>query len=220
MRNGVSSRWVAALAVVTSSCGLSALRLERVQRRQPLGRHAQRRRGAVVGQAVPAGKGQHLELGREQRPASASARIAASSATIATARPPLPDPCAARARSAASHGQEARRDAGQGQRLSARRTRCSGSLIARSGCNRASAAPPSSVPRSAPATARFRRPGHDVDVLLLEHRLEQRALVLDPSRVVRIEEPADQQIGFLGAAMMRAPGEALQLRCRKACARM
>jgi hypothetical protein len=30
--------------------------------------------------------------------------------------------------------------------------------------------------------------------------------------VVRIEEAADQQIGFLGAAMVRAPVQALQVR--------
>ena len=46
---------------------LVALGLQRAERRQPLGHDAQRRGGAVVGQAVPAGKRQHLDLGREQR---------------------------------------------------------------------------------------------------------------------------------------------------------
>ena len=44
---------VAALAVVTSSCGALGRLLEPVERRQPLGHDAQRRRGAVIGQAVP-----------------------------------------------------------------------------------------------------------------------------------------------------------------------
>ena len=45
---------------------LVALRLERVQGRQPLGHDSKRRRSAVVGQAVPAGEGQHLDFRREQ----------------------------------------------------------------------------------------------------------------------------------------------------------
>ena len=46
---------------------LVALSLERAQRRQPLGHDAKRRRGAVVGQAIPTGQRQHLDLGSEQR---------------------------------------------------------------------------------------------------------------------------------------------------------
>ncbi len=41
------------------------LALKRVEGRQPLRRGAQRRRGPVVGQAVPGREGEHLELGRE-----------------------------------------------------------------------------------------------------------------------------------------------------------
>ena len=74
MRNGVSSRCVAALAVATSNCGLSLLGLERAERRQPLRHDAQRRGGAVVGQAVPAGEGQHLDFRREQTARSRQAR--------------------------------------------------------------------------------------------------------------------------------------------------
>ena len=40
--------------------------LQRVQRRQPLGHHPKRRRGAVVRQAVPRRQGEDLDLGREQ----------------------------------------------------------------------------------------------------------------------------------------------------------
>ena len=60
------------------------------------------------------------------------------------------------------------------------------------------------------------RPGHDVDVLLLEHRLEQRALVCTPALMVRVEEAADQQVGFAGAAMMRAPARGASGPGRKA----
>src|SRR5439155_3618054 len=56
------------------------------------------------------------------------------------------------------------------------------------------------------------RPSHDVDVLLPEHLVEQRAFARAPRRMVSIEKPADQHIGFLGAAMVRAPGEALMFR--------
>ena len=45
--------------------GADELALERVQGRQPLRRRSQRRRAAVVGQAVPGREGQRLELGRE-----------------------------------------------------------------------------------------------------------------------------------------------------------
>jgi hypothetical protein len=55
------------------------------------------------------------------------------------------------------------------------------------------------------------RPRHDVDILLIEHSGEQRALGLSPGFVVCIEKPADQQIRFEGAAMVRSPMEALQL---------
>ncbi len=117
MRNGVSSRWVAALAVATSSCGLSRLRLQRVQRRQPLRHHPQGGRSAVVGQAVPGREGQHLDLGREQRHGfgeRAHRRFVGGDHDRAAA---LPD-AVRRAREVGGEPrQEARRHAGQGQRL-------------------------------------------------------------------------------------------------------
>ena len=58
-------------------------------------------------------------------------------------------------------------------------------------------------------------PGHDVDVLLVEHGGENGSVIRIPGRVVSIEKAADQQVGFLGAAMMRTPGKALQLRVER-----
>jgi hypothetical protein len=54
------------------------------------------------------------------------------------------------------------------------------------------------------------RPGHDVDVLFLDQFLEQRDLVVVPVMPARIEEAADQQIGFLGATVVRAEVQALE----------
>jgi len=59
------------------------------------------------------------------------------------------------------------------------------------------------------------RPGHDVDVLLFEHRLEPRALVNVPRLMVRVEEAADQHVGFLGPAMVRSPMKAFEVRIGK-----
>ena len=56
------------------------------------------------------------------------------------------------------------------------------------------------------------RPGEDVDVLLLQQRLEPRQFRFAPSSRMAIEEGADQQIGFPDAAMMGTPGEAFQFR--------
>ena len=130
MRNGVSSRWVAALAVVTSSCGLFGLRLQPLERRQPLGHHPQRGRGAVVGQAVP-GRAGSAPRGRARTPARCRPARASPlrRRRSTTARPPR-RPCAARARSPASHGRKPAGTPGEGQRRRRRcRMRCSGSLI-------------------------------------------------------------------------------------------
>jgi len=56
------------------------------------------------------------------------------------------------------------------------------------------------------------RPGHDVDVLLFQHRFEAGAVVGAPLVMMRVEKSADQQVGFFRSTMMRAPGEALQVR--------
>ena len=192
---------------------LVALRLQRVQRRQPLGHHAQRRRGAVVGQAVPAGQGQHFDFGRKQRDRVGKRphrRFVGDDHDRAAA---FAVPCAARARSAASHG---RKPDGTPARVS-------GSVGAED------------------ALQRLAHRG-DPDIVELLQRLDHRALRSAraasavpcaqammstscsssisakararprPTPMVRIEEPADQQVGFLGAAMVRAPGEALQVR--------
>ena len=54
------------------------------------------------------------------------------------------------------------------------------------------------------------RPGHDVDVLFLDQFLEQRDLGIVPRVPARIEEAADQQVGFLGATVVRAEVQALE----------
>ena len=50
-----------------AAAGLSRFAWSAFKRRQPLRHHPQRRRRAVVGQAVPRGQGQDLHLGSEQR---------------------------------------------------------------------------------------------------------------------------------------------------------
>ena len=140
-------------------------------------------RGAVVGQAVPAGQGQHLDLGREQRRRCRRAR-----ASPLRRRRSRPRGRLARAvRRAREIGGEPRQEARSARRRASAARRREGRaaaarVIARSGCSRASSAPRSSALRSAPAASAVpMRPGHDVDVLLLEHRLEQRALVRAPT---------------------------------------
>jgi hypothetical protein len=66
MRNGVSTRWVTALIVVTSNCGPCGLACKRCKRRQAPRADRQRRAGAVIGQAVPRGKLDHVQFGREE----------------------------------------------------------------------------------------------------------------------------------------------------------
>ncbi len=70
-----------------------------MERREALGHDAQRGRGAVIGQAIPGREADDLELGREEGAVAAMARIAASSGAMNTAAP-----VAARARSASSQG--------------------------------------------------------------------------------------------------------------------
>ena len=59
------------------------------------------------------------------------------------------------------------------------------------------------------------RPGHDIDILFVEHFGELRDLAIIPLLVVRIEKAANQQVGFLGAAMMRSPMKAFEVRVGK-----
>ena len=54
------------------------------------------------------------------------------------------------------------------------------------------------------------RPGHDVDILLLEQRLEPGQIVFAPGLGVSVEKAADQQVGLLGAAMPGTKAEASQ----------
>ena len=157
MRNGVSSRWRGRAGGGDEQLRLVALGLQRAQRRQPLGHDPQGRGGAVVGQAVPGREGQHLALlarttGRYPRARASPLRRRRSRPRGRLAR------SVRRAREVGGEPrQEARRHARKGQRLvRACRTRCSGSLISQSGCNRASSAPRSSGRRSARAARRFR----------------------------------------------------------------
>ena len=96
---------------------LVALGLQRAQRRQPLGHDPQGRGGAVVGQAVPAGQGQHLDFGREQRHGVGER---AHRGFVGDDRDRAPALAAAVRRAREIGGeprQEARRHAGKGQRL-------------------------------------------------------------------------------------------------------
>ncbi len=54
------------------------------------------------------------------------------------------------------------------------------------------------------------RPSHDVDVLFLDQFLEQRDFGIVPVMGARIEEAADQQVGFLSATVVRAEMQALE----------
>ena len=63
MRNGVSVRWSAGVDRGDEQLRPVGLALQRVQGRQPLGGRAQRRRAAVVGQAVPGREGQDSSSG-------------------------------------------------------------------------------------------------------------------------------------------------------------
>ncbi len=59
------------------------------------------------------------------------------------------------------------------------------------------------------------RPGHDIHILFVEHLSEQCDLVRTPLLVVSIKKAANQQVGFLGAAMMRSPMKAFEFRVGK-----
>ena len=160
---------------------LFALRLERAQRCQPLRHDAKRGGGAVVGQAVPAGKGQHLDFGREQRHRfgkRAHRRFVGDDRDRAPAFAcPMSGTGEDRRRATAGSPSE------RPQESAARRRE-----------GRAAAARSSRDPDVIELLQRFdhwtgearwrlgssMRPGHDVDVLFLEHRLEARALASAP----------------------------------------
>jgi hypothetical protein len=66
--------------------------LQAVESRQTARGYRQCRTGPVIGQAVPCGKFNDLQLWRKDRATSAMDRIAASSAATNTARPPYAPP--------------------------------------------------------------------------------------------------------------------------------
>ena len=106
IRNGVRSALGRGVDGGDQQLRLVALRLERVQRRQPLGHHPQRRRSAVVGQAIPR-RGRSAPRVRA-RTAERYRRARASPPRRRRSRP-RGRPCRsvrARARSAASHGRK------------------------------------------------------------------------------------------------------------------
>ena len=184
---------------------LVRLALERVQRGQPLGGRAQRRRAAVVGQAIPGREGQHLQLGREiacrvrQCPHRRLVRRHEHGATLRRARQIGGEP-----------GHEPARHAGQRHRLGRRqdfREVAHLRLWVLDVIELLEAAHHFALPALRRGGG-SQRPGQDIDVLLVEERFEPVHLGRAPAFMPAVEIAADQHVGLSGAAVPGAEAKA------------